>query len=378
MPTDIELGFELSCFIVSPIGNKLEPIGSPGRSRYEESITIWEEIFEPACAAFGLIPVRADRIAEPGEIPDQIFTYLRDADVVIADLSHANPNVMYELGLRHSQSNKLTLQIGEYNQLPFDVTTIRTIQFNRTAAGLIGLRDDLIVSLRAALNGNSGTPLRATAIFAGGPAVHIEDLSADAAKSVAPDAAEPESSGPGTLDLLAEGEEALAHIVGVLTESTATLQTVGALTKASTESIGISDSQSKGFAGRLVIARKLASDLEQPGHVLEGQSNDFYSDVTLMDSMIQFIVKRLESGEENAAETVGFLTSIVSLVDSAAEAAVGIAKFREGSRSLSSMSKVLVDASKSLNRSTSRFLEGITIMSAWKPAVQSLLDNIGE
>ena len=40
---------------------------------------------------------------------------------MIADLTQANPNVMYELGLRHTQK-KLTIQIGEAGRLPFDVT----------------------------------------------------------------------------------------------------------------------------------------------------------------------------------------------------------------------------------------------------------------
>lgn len=145
MPEDLGLGSGKSCFIISPIGSRLAPVGSPGRTRYEESIRMWEEVFEPAAKTFGLSPVRADRISDTGEIPDQIFTYLRDADVVIADLSHANPNVMYELGLRHSLLGKVTIQVGEYETLPFDVTTIRTIQFLRTPAGLISARDELVV-----------------------------------------------------------------------------------------------------------------------------------------------------------------------------------------------------------------------------------------
>ncbi|WP_310526584.1 hypothetical protein, partial [Nocardioides sp.] len=63
---------------------------------------MWENVFEPACEMFGLTPVRADKISEAGDIPEQIFTYLRDADIVIADVTGGNANVMYELGLRHT------------------------------------------------------------------------------------------------------------------------------------------------------------------------------------------------------------------------------------------------------------------------------------
>jgi hypothetical protein len=70
-------------------------------------------------------------MSRQGEIPEQVVRELRDADVVIADPTDADPNVMHELGLRHT-TDKLTIQIGERGRLPFDVSTIRTIQFVRT------------------------------------------------------------------------------------------------------------------------------------------------------------------------------------------------------------------------------------------------------
>jgi hypothetical protein len=65
----------------------------------------------------GLNPIRAGHISDSGEITEQIFRHLRDDDVVIADLTGANANVMYELGLRHT-INKLTIQVGEFRRLP--------------------------------------------------------------------------------------------------------------------------------------------------------------------------------------------------------------------------------------------------------------------
>ena len=67
--------------------------------------------------------MRADGLLRAGEITEQVFRRLRDDDVVIADLTGANPNVMYELGLRHTRE-KVTLQVGEYGRLPFDVNVI--------------------------------------------------------------------------------------------------------------------------------------------------------------------------------------------------------------------------------------------------------------
>lgn len=366
MAEDHELGAGKTCFIISPIGNRLEPVGSPGRSRYEESIAMWEEVFEPASQIFSLSPVRADRISETGEIPDQIFTYLRDADVVIADLSHANPNVMYELGLRHSRLGKITIQVGEYGRLPFDVTTIRTIQFTRTAAGLIAARNELTDALRSSLQGG-GSPLRASLVFGGetSPAV---DVGSDVEKSLAPtDGSEEETDEPGTVEMLAEGEEGLQHVSEVLGEATEIIRDeFGRLMQKATTDMR--ESASQGFAGRLLIARQLGSDLAAPSARFAELGNEFYSDVSKTDVIVQYAAERYKSGAEDsgAPDAQVFLKTTLQLVDSAEQAAVGITSFRDSSKDLGKTSKALAQASRELSGGADRMLEGIGIMSKWR------------
>ena len=149
-PVDLEralvpqpLSSQRTCFVIGPIGSRHADIGSPERATWEESLRVMAEVIEPACAHHGLTPVRADSLARAGEITGQIFRRLRDDDIVIADLTDANANVMYELGLRHTR-DKLTVQIGEYGRLPFDISTIRTIQFSQSPMGLINAREELI------------------------------------------------------------------------------------------------------------------------------------------------------------------------------------------------------------------------------------------
>lgn len=371
MSSEQELGQGQVCFIISPIGSKLEPLGSSGRSRYEESLRMWEEVFEPAARAFGMAPIRSDKIAEPGEIPDQIFTYLRDADVVIADLSHANANVMYELGLRHSRPGKVTVQIGEYERLPFDVTTIRTIQFRRTEAGLVAARDDLIDALRAGLSGD-GTSLRATSIFSDALSNLPDNINADVARSVASEPEEQAVEEPGMIETLAEGEGAIANLSNILNASTEVFQLIGANSVASKARIEASDAAGKGFAGRLLIARELAEEFEEPSAKLESYGNDFYDDVLRMDAMIQYLISRVESEDESGDELASYFTSTLGLIDSADKAAVGIVKFRNGAQSMKKISSALAPRSKTLSQAATRFLEGIAVMGAWREPIERL------
>ncbi|MEB0201969.1 hypothetical protein QN354_09395 [Cryobacterium sp. 5I3] len=365
MDGDKELGAGKTCFIISPIGSKLEPAGTPGRTRYEESAFMWESVILPACEAFGLTPIRADKISDAGEIPDQIFTYLRDADVVIADVSHANPNVMYELGLRHSRPG-ITLQIGEYKLLPFDVTTIRTIQFNRTEAGLIGAKNDLQDALRTALSGG-GTPLRVTSIWGNAPVPPESRVAADAEASVAPE--EQWGTEAGSVDILADGERAIQNISEVMGDTTALIASIGQVMAEHTAAINDSDSNQGGFAGRVLVARKLNAALIDPASTFESNSNAFYEDVLTLGEMAAYVVDRLNRNDDDDAGREDLKTlaeHFIKLALAADTGAVGSTTFRESIRGLRSFSKDLRPSLQVLDRAVSRFLEGLGVMSAWR------------
>src|SRR5262249_31637457 len=154
-----------TCFVIGPIGNRHAPHGSEERRAYEEAVEVYEEVIVRACRApsVGLEPVRADGLSNPGELTEQIFRRLRDDDVVIADVTGANPNVMYELGLRHTR-NKLTVQLGEYSRLPFDVNVIRTVMFSRSENGLINARKELQQLLETGL-ADEWDPVSATRVW---------------------------------------------------------------------------------------------------------------------------------------------------------------------------------------------------------------------
>lgn len=84
-------------------------------------------MIRPAVTIYGYEPIRADHIAKPGLITFQIIEHLTEDELVIADLTGRNPNVYYELAIRH-YSNKPYIQIKETTEtLPFDIENMRTI-----------------------------------------------------------------------------------------------------------------------------------------------------------------------------------------------------------------------------------------------------------
>lgn len=113
------------CFVVSPIGNP----GTPGRHRADLFLKF---IVEPVLAELRYRPLRADMIAAGGLVTSQIVRHLVEAPLVIADLTDHNPNVMYELAIRHAAQKPFVQLIDKNQTIPFDVGQQRTIFFDIT------------------------------------------------------------------------------------------------------------------------------------------------------------------------------------------------------------------------------------------------------
>jgi len=108
------------CFVISPIGAD----GSDIRRRADQ---ILRHIITPAVTACGFEPMRSDQISEPGLITTQVIQHIIEDPLVIADLTGSNPNVFYELAIRHAIRKPLIQIIHKEEKIPFDVAGMRTV-----------------------------------------------------------------------------------------------------------------------------------------------------------------------------------------------------------------------------------------------------------
>jgi hypothetical protein len=81
---------------------------------------------------FSLTVLRADAIDKPGVITRQVIEYLLRARLVVVDLSFHNPNVFYELAIRHAARLPVVQLIRTADRIPFDVNQIRTVVIDTT------------------------------------------------------------------------------------------------------------------------------------------------------------------------------------------------------------------------------------------------------
>jgi tetratricopeptide (TPR) repeat protein len=114
------------CFVLMPLGQKPSPSG-----RLIDFDAVYQELIAPAIAAARLEPLRADEEMTGGIIHKPMFEQLILCEYAVADLTTANANVFYELGLRHAvrPASTLLLFAKDASQLPFDVALLRALPY---------------------------------------------------------------------------------------------------------------------------------------------------------------------------------------------------------------------------------------------------------
>jgi hypothetical protein len=109
------------CFVLMPFGRKPHEQG-----KTIDFDAVYREMIAPAIAAANLEPIRADEEQVGGAIHKPMFERLLLCEYAIADLTGANPNVYYELGVRHARRPHSTvLLFCEGTKLPFDIALLR-------------------------------------------------------------------------------------------------------------------------------------------------------------------------------------------------------------------------------------------------------------
>src|SRR5678815_4927933 len=109
------------CFVVMGFGIKTD-LATGRKLDLNKSYRL---LIKPVIEEKGLICIRADEIHHSGVIDVPMYRELMMADVVVADLSTANPNAFYELGVRHALRPRTTIVISEDKMpYPFDVNHI--------------------------------------------------------------------------------------------------------------------------------------------------------------------------------------------------------------------------------------------------------------
>jgi hypothetical protein len=173
---------------LNPIGTALKPLVFSVmpygvRTHHESGARfdfdrIHRELVVPAAEAAGCRVIRSDHEALGGLIHTSMFERLLLADVVVADISIPNPNVFYELGIRHATRPRATITMGNFTgaTLPFDIAPLRHLTYTLDDAMVSdteGLRAALTERIRAGIAERASVDSPLFSLVAGYPGIEL-------------------------------------------------------------------------------------------------------------------------------------------------------------------------------------------------------------
>jgi len=112
---------------------------------------VYSEVIKNVCTSLAVDAVRADEIYGPGLIIRDVTEKILECQLVIADITPANPNVYFEVGYALALKKSIILLAAKGTTLPFDVSAFRVLFYEDTIGGKPRLENGLKEHLSAIL-----------------------------------------------------------------------------------------------------------------------------------------------------------------------------------------------------------------------------------
>lgn len=163
------------CFVDMPFGKKPD-LASGVEVDFDH---IYEVAIRPAIEEAGLEPIRGDQERTGGVIHIPMFGRLLLSEFVVVDMTLANPNAFYEMGIRHTARPFTTVPIfAAIHNIPFDVALVRSIPYNLDQGQLtdeeaVKLKTNILGRLKEAINGPSSKDSPIFQLIPGFPAIDL-------------------------------------------------------------------------------------------------------------------------------------------------------------------------------------------------------------
>ncbi|MGW5350356.1 hypothetical protein ACWERV_07540 [Streptomyces sp. NPDC004031] len=350
------------CFVIGPLGDPHAAMGSPERRAYEESLEVYAHVISAACHNVGITAVRADEIPSAGEIAGQILRHLVTDEIVIADISGFNPNVMHELGYRHA-TRKFTVQIAETGQLPFNVAGIRTVRFTRAPMALIKARQELEGILLAGLKDGFGS----SAV----PGPHSQPIELLVPQQPTPETGE-DSLGP--LDKVALAEEQLDAMREDMEEISDLLQAITDVSNAYAPKIERAAQSAAPVRDRMAVFARYSQAIGPTMDRLEEATGNFDKRMVTLDAGMQVALAQIEATapEDRDDESLLFLDQLIELAVVGRDSMASFTTMGTIAENVFSMTRILRGPAKKISSAVKHLESAVGLTEMWAQKARAL------
>ena len=244
---------------------------------------------------------RADDLLNQQNILEDILLSIVKSDLIVADLSKANPNVYYELGLAHVYGKKVILLAQDIDEVPFDLRSYRVITYNTHYLKMNDAREEIQTLIEGvqADNVKFGSPVTDFGL-------PFPDLSTSGIQS---QVVSDEQDDRGSLDYQVELVESMEIITQVVTGvgdrlKPLTLEMESAVERLTGSELGAPRKQRK-------TMQSLAVELDKYTSWLREGNNQYRQALGSMGQSINAILSgEFEFSEEDRAALGGFVQEL--------------------------------------------------------------------
>lgn len=137
-----------TCFVIMPFGPKEGLKGE--RVNFDK---VYDQIIAPAVRDAGITCLRSDKLISAGWIHRKMIGHVYRADVAVVDITFLNPNVFYELGVRHALRKSVTVLIKKTGTVvPFNIQGMNVIEYGLSEGAAQKARESITAAIRKGLD----------------------------------------------------------------------------------------------------------------------------------------------------------------------------------------------------------------------------------
>ena len=309
------------------------------------NLFIVDALDEAGCDVF-----RADDLRSQRSILQDIICSIVSCDLIVADLTGANPNVFYELGLAHALRKPVILLTQDLSDIPFDLKSYRVLQYDTHFARVHKARDELIELAKGALQGTVpfGSPV--TDFEGSKVGMPIKVTQTVEVKESDTKVAEEASGERGFLDHVVDSEEGFSNLTEIIKDIGSATETIEAETQEVTRQIQTAIAKPSSGTASYVrkLARELAGKLSKYAQILTEANDKYYTIARNTDDSLEFIVSYQEPTTESDRK------EFRKYVDTLAEVERSATQGREAFAQLAEIMENQPKMEKQLDRARSR------------------------
>lgn len=341
--------------------------------------SIYDDLIKPALEDAGYDVSKADSFLDQQNILRDIIKGIAMAQLVIADLTTLNPNVLYELGLCHGLKIPTILLAQSMEEVPFDLRPYRiqiySTRFDQVHKLKQGLKE---IGERHKKNGITfGSPItdflpEESTMLRSATEIYTEDLSPQAVKKVEDD--------KGFIDFLLEGTEAIAEMTSLMNAITEETLTIGKKMEEHSAQVQVITSNPKlGSASQFhKIATASAVDMNNFSTKIEGYLPPFENCTNLLvenfSGYTQFITQPTNTGNKKHIEE--FRQTISGFKEGASFSLQGVRSFRDTVAGLKGISREINRASRRMTTALDGVIAVIEKVEAFSARMVALMDDM--